>query len=136
MRIYQMGNMCVQLHPGIPIGGPISAQMLHAFLSASEHRIHRWTWRRFFPGESGAEHLHQIVTVRRYVDDVLVHSKWVCSDCAKQLISGCYSPHISFDPACDGQRLVGEHNVIKYIDLFIGASWDATYVHVSCKIDS
>ena len=59
----------------------------------------------------------QFVTIVRYVDDVLVVSRWLCPACVEYLAKCIYSRTISFDLANDGLTKVRKFTVIRILDL-------------------
>lgn len=135
MRAYRLGKLWLRQFAGIPIGGPISGAILDATLSSLEFRFRKWGWKQAFLGNSGFHSLDEIITISRYVDDLLLLPHWVCPCCCESIIRSIYATHITFDKACDSQGIVGHSNVVKFLDLFVHTGWIHTLFCLYTKKD-
>eukprot|EP00969_Alexandrium_andersonii_P373933 15485120-Alexandrium_andersonii.AAC.1 len=59
----------------------------------------------------------------RYVDDVFVLSKSVCSSCLTTVVDTMYGTHIKFDYQPDSFRQCGDHMLCKWVDAEWIVSW-------------
>ena len=65
-----------------------------------------------------------MITLARYVDDILASSYWLCKDCVNNVVDRIYANTVSFDAACEGQPKLQIFNIIKLLDLWVYLDWN------------
>ena len=123
LRWFKFGDRYLRQEAGIPIGGPVSGAVLEAVLSVDEFLFERFGWDKYaqFIGITGpGEHW---IAIGRYVDDVIVLTRWLCADCVESLITTSYGRAISFDKACDELTVVCAFASVKFLDIYIYMNW-------------
>ena len=63
------------------------------------------------------------ITALRYVDDVLLCSRWFCPDRLENFLVRIYGNVVSFDVCNEGATKIQEFNCLKFLDLWLYVSW-------------
>ena len=125
-RWYRFGNNFIFQKSGIPIGGPVSGAILDGVLSVQESNFDSFSWPSFarMCGISGSR--EKWLTMTRYVDDVLVISRWFCPCCVEKFITSVYKGVVNFDCSNEGAGKNDDRNIVICLDLWMFCSWAAT----------
>ena len=99
--VVRLGKALFRQAVGAPIGGQLSKAIASAVLAVAEMQACEDTARfkrtGFLPAEASS--LHTSVANTRYVDDLAMASRVLCSDCLHHLTREIYAKPIAFDPA-------------------------------------
>ena len=128
MRIYKFGNAFLYQKSGIPIGGPVSGNILESVLCVAEHEYDTFRWPRTANILRLKGKRSKWVTPKRYAGDVLAISCWCCPTCIEKLINEIYHGIVSFDKCCDGHTCLDYSNGIEFLELWLFVGWAQTNI--------
>ena len=98
---------------------PLSVQILEVVLGYLEHTYDKYVWPRSRLGRMFPGHRSKWVTTGRYVDDLLLISRWLCCDCLYSFPTDVYRSHITFDPADPPFPSTIGNYICKYLDTYL-----------------
>ena len=102
MRWFKFGERYLHQKSGIPIGGPVSGAVLDGVLSIDEHHFDMFGWSVFSKSLGIKGHRELWLSIVRYVNDILIATRWFCPECVPSIVSLIYAKTVSFDVANDG----------------------------------
>jgi hypothetical protein len=120
-RLFRVGDAYVAQNTGVPIGGPLSGQLLETTLGSIERKYDQARWCKQAAKWNLKGDRSKSIACMRYADDVLSLSKVVCSKCLCKWQIDVYRHEVNFCDALDA-HVAGAYTSVKFLDFFVVAS--------------
>ena len=75
------------------------------------------------------------LTIARYVDDIIVASRWFCPTCIEHIVKLIYARTITFDKECAELATINGFTTVKFLDLWCYMSWESHFFALVNKND-
>ena len=131
LRLHRLGSQVLVHQRGIPIGGPLSGDILKSVLAEAEHMRSSSTWNRFsHMGLRGTR--RDWLTLVRYIDDLCGYSQWLCQACVQEYVDSVYRDLICFE--AEPAATFASVSVGQFLDFCVCAEFGGLTIGATVKM--